>query len=47
MRTADEIDTRFSVVDSARETRMKENATQVGVAIVEKNGYYYICEVIL
>lgn len=47
VRTADEIDTRFSVVDSARETRMKENATQVGVAIVEKNGYYYICEVIL
>lgn len=45
--TADEIDTRFSVVDSARQTRMKEGATQVGVAIVEKNGYYYICEVIL
>ena len=46
-RTADEIDTRFSVVESARETRMKKNATQVGVAIVESNGYYYICEVIL
>lgn len=46
-RTAEEIDTRFSVIDSARETRMKKNASQYGIAICERNGTVYICEVIL
>lgn len=45
--TADEINTRFLAVDSARETRMKDNATEVGVGIVEKDGVFYICEVII
>lgn len=46
-RSADDIHTRFQALDSARNTRMNEKATQYGVGIVEKNGYYYICEVLL
>lgn len=45
--TADDIHTRFQALDSARETRMNNDATGYAIAIVEKNGYYYICEVIL
>lgn len=46
-RSADDIHTRFQALDSARKTRMSTNVTQYGIAIVEKNGYYYICEVCL
>lgn len=47
-RTADEINTRFSVIDSARYTRMKEGATQYGIAICNNGlGSWFVCEVIL
>lgn len=46
-RTADDIHTRFQALDSARKTRMNENVTQYGIGIVERNGYFYICEVVL
>lgn len=47
IRTADEIHTRFQALDSARNTRMSKNVTQYGIAVVEKSGYFYICEVVL
>lgn len=46
-RTADEIHTRFQAVEDARKTRMGEYITQYGIGIVEKDGNYYICEVVL
>jgi len=45
--SADDIHTRFQALESARTTRMNNEATEYAIAIVEKNGYYYICEVIL
>ena len=47
IRTAEEINTRFQSIDTARETRMSDNAKNYGIAIVEKDGFYYICEVLL
>lgn len=46
-RTADDIHTRFQAIDSSRKTRMNSNVTQYGIAIAERNGYFYICEVVL
>lgn len=46
-RSAEDIHTRFQALDSARTTRMNTNVTQYGIAIAERNGYYYICEVFL
>lgn len=46
-RSADDIHTRFQALESARTTRMNSEATDYAIAIVEKKGYYYICEVIL
>ena len=46
-KSADDIHTRFQVVESSRKARMSEAYTQIGIGIVEKNGYYYICEVLL
>ena len=46
-RSADEIHTRFQALDSARKTRMSNNVTQCGICVVERNGYYYVCEVFL
>lgn len=44
-KSASEIHSRFMVLDGAREARMSSQYTNVGIAIVQKNGYYYICEV--
>lgn len=46
-RNSDDIHTRFQSIDSSRNIRMSKSATQYGIAIVEKNGYYYICEIVL
>ena len=46
-READEIHTRFQTLDSSRTTRMSSSVSQYGIAIVESNGNYYICEVFL
>ncbi len=46
-RTADEIHTRFQAVSDARKTRMGEYVTQYGIGIAQKDGKYYICEVVL
>ena len=47
IRSADEIHTRLQTLDSSRETRMSTAVKKYGCAIVERNGYYYICEVFL
>lgn len=47
IRTAADIHTRFQTLASARTVRMEEDAKQYGIAVVEKNGYLYICEIIL
>lgn len=44
-KSADEIHSRFMVLDGARQARMSNQYTSVGIAIAERNGYYYICEV--
>ena len=44
-KSASEIHSRFMVLDGAREARMSTQYTNVGIAIVQKNGYYYICEI--
>lgn len=46
-RSADDIHTRLQAIDSSRKTRMNSNVTQYGIAIAERNGYFYICEVVL
>lgn len=46
-RTCDEIHTRLQAVESTRKTRMGEYVTQYGIGIAEKDGNYYICEVVL
>lgn len=44
---ASNIHKRFQSIDSCREARMNENFNQVGVAIYQNNGYYYVAEVLL
>ena len=46
-KTANDIDARFSLLESARNVRMSSSYTEVGIAVVSKNGYLYICEVYL
>ena len=46
-KSANDIHSRFMVLDGARQARMSANYTNIGIAIVEKNGYYYICEVLI
>ena len=45
--SAEDIDTRFMTVDSSRKTRMRDDISQIGIAVCEHNGYYYIVEVVL
>lgn len=45
--TAEQIHDKFQSNSSAKKTRMNEKAKEYGCAIVENNGYYYICEVML
>lgn len=44
-KSAQDIHNRFMVLDGAREARMNAQYTGVGIAVAQKNGYYYICEV--
>lgn len=46
-KSANEIHSRFMVLDGARQARMSKQYTSVGIAIAERNGYYYICEIYL
>lgn len=46
-KTADEIHTRLQAYDGSRNVRMSESYTEVGIAIVEKDGEVYIAEVYL
>ena len=45
--SAADINTRFQTIDSSRKARMSADYTSVGIAIVNKNGYTYICEIYL
>ena len=42
-----QIHQRFQSIDNCRNARMNENFNQVGVAIFQNNGYYYVAEVLL
>lgn len=46
-KTAKDIHTRFQVQEYSRAARMSGNYTQVGIAVVEKNGYLYIAEIFI
>jgi len=46
-RTANAIHARFMSMDGSKQARISSNYTNIGIAIVEKNGYYYICEVLI
>lgn len=46
-RDVDGINARFQAVSGSRKTRMSKHASGVGIAVVKKGGYYYICEVFL
>ena len=43
----DDIHARFQAVSGSRKTRMSASRSQAGIAIVKKNGYYYVCEIFL
>jgi len=46
-KTASAIHTRFMTLDGARQARMSGSYTNIGIAIVQKNGYYFIAEILL
>lgn len=46
-KNAGAIHARFMVLEGARNALMNSNYTQIGIGIVQKNGYYYICEVLI
>jgi uncharacterized protein YkwD len=46
-KTAGAIHARFMTLDGARQARMSRSYTNVGITIVQKNGYLYICEIFL
>ena len=46
-KSADEIHARFQAYDGSREVRMSEQYTEVGIAIVSKDGQLYIAEIYL
>ena len=46
-KSAADIHSRFMVLDGARGARMSAQYTNVGIAIVQKNGYYYISEIFI
>ena len=41
------IHARFMTLDGARQARMSGNYTNIGIAIVQRNGYYYVCEILI
>jgi len=46
-KNAGAIHARFMTLDGARQARMSRNYTNIGIAVVQKNGYLYICEILL
>lgn len=46
-KNAGAIHARFMTLDGARQARMSSSYTNVGIAIIQKNGYLYICEIFL
>lgn len=46
-KNAGAIHARFMVLESSRNALMSPNYTEIGIGIVQKNGYYYICEVLI
>lgn len=47
IRSASDIHTRFQTLELSRNIRMGTEVSSYGIGIVEMNGYYYICEVVL
>ena len=46
-KNAGAIHARFMVLEGARKALMNPSYTEIGIGIVQKNGYYYICEVLI
>lgn len=46
-RSANDIHSRFQSMENMRSSRMDATTTKAGIAIVEQNGYQYICEVFM
>lgn len=46
-KNAGAIHSRFMVLEGSRKALMSPDYTQIGIGIVQKNGYYYICEVLI
>ena len=46
-KTAKDIHTRFQVQEYSRAARMSRSYTHIGIAVVEKNGYFYIAEIFI
>lgn len=45
-KTAKDIHVRFQAQEASRSARMQKNTLKVGIAVVEKNGYYFIAEIL-
>ncbi|MDR0287446.1 MAG: CAP domain-containing protein [Clostridiales bacterium] len=46
-KNAGAIHARFMTLDGARQAMMSRSYTNIGIAIVHKNGYLYVCEILL
>lgn len=46
-KNAGAIHARFMVLEGSRNALMSSDYTEIGIGIVQKNGYYYICEVLI
>jgi len=46
-KNAGAIHARFMTLEGARQARMSGSYTNIGIAIVQRNGYYYVCEILI
>jgi uncharacterized protein YkwD len=46
-KNAGAIHTRFMTLDGSRQTLLNGSYTNIGISIVQKNGYLYVCEVLI
>lgn len=46
-KNAGAVHARFMLHEGSRNARMSKDYTNIGIAVVQKNGYYYICEVLI
>ena len=46
-KNAGAIHTRFMLLEGSRAALMSPNYTKIGIGIVQKNGYFYICQVLI